>query len=81
MRDAGFERVEVTEVSIEYRFADWEDYRRLVTSLAASLRETLTPLDAETRAEIDAGARRRLDGFRDGDGYLVPGLALVTSAS
>ena len=81
VRDAGFERVEVTEVSIEYRFADWEDYSRLVTSLAASLRETLTPLDAETRAEIDAGARRRLDGFRDGDGYLVPGLALVTSAS
>ena len=35
----------------------WEDYRRVVTSLAASLRETLAGLDEATRAEVDEATR------------------------
>jgi SAM-dependent methyltransferase len=81
VRDAGFESVGVEEVPIEYRLASWHDYSRLVTSLAASLRETLTPLDAATREEIDTAARHRIDGYRAGEGYALPGVALVTSAS
>jgi ubiquinone/menaquinone biosynthesis C-methylase UbiE len=81
VRGAGFDRVETHEVPIEYRFESWEAYSRLVTNLAASLRATLQPLDAGTRASIDTAARARLEPFRADEGYVVPGLALVTSAA
>jgi hypothetical protein len=52
-----------------------------MTSLAASLRELLSTLDDGTRAEVDSAAKARLDRFRgDDDGYVLPGLALVTGA-
>jgi SAM-dependent methyltransferase len=78
---AGFEDVSVVEVPIEYRFEGWADYRHAITSLAASLRELLATLDERTRAEIDAAARSRLERFRGDDGYVLPGVALVTRAS
>jgi SAM-dependent methyltransferase len=81
VRSAGFANVAVAEVAIEYRFAGWDDYRRVVTSLAASLRELLSTLDARIRTEVDAAARDRLERFRTEDGYVLPGVALVTSAS
>ena len=81
MRKAGFDDVSVDEVGVEYRFGSWDDYRHAITSLAASLRELLSTLDDRTRAEIDAAARARLERFRTGDGYLLPGLALVTRAT
>jgi SAM-dependent methyltransferase len=80
VRAAGFDDVAVTAVPVEYRFGSWDEYKGLVTSLAASLRETLDPLDAATRTEIDEGARARIERFRTEDGYVLPGLALVTGA-
>lgn len=81
VRSAGFAEVDVKEVPVEYRFGSWDDYRRVVTSLAAALRATLEGLDAGVRAEIDAAARARLDPFRNDAGYLIPGVALVARAS
>jgi SAM-dependent methyltransferase len=80
VRAAGFREVAVAEVGVEYRFEGWADYRRVITSLAASLRETLAGLDQGTRAEIDEAARARLGRFLTPDGYVLPGVALVTSA-
>jgi SAM-dependent methyltransferase len=80
VRSAGFAEVVVQEVEVEYRFSDWEEYRRVVTSLAASLRTVLADLDDETRAEVDAAARRRIEPFRTEEGLVLPGVALVTSA-
>jgi len=80
VRGAGFEHVAVEEVAVEYRFPSWDEYRRVITSLAASLRETLAGFDDETRAEIDAAARARLDRFETGGGYVLPGVALATAA-
>ena len=80
VRSAGFADVAVEEVPVEYRFPSWDEYRRVITSLAASLRQTLAELDDETRAEVDEAARARLEPFRSGDGYVLPGVALVTSA-
>jgi SAM-dependent methyltransferase len=48
--EAGFTGVTVEEVAVEYRFADWGEYHRVITSLAAALRETLASLDEGTRA-------------------------------
>ena len=80
VRGAGFAEAAVEEVAVEYRFAAWADYRRVMTSLAASLRETLSGLDDATRAEIDEAARIRLDPYAGSDGYVLPGVALVTRA-
>ena len=80
-RAAGFAGVDVEEVAIEFRFADWEDYRRVVTSLAASLRQTLARLDEATRAEVDEATRARFEPFAAGSGYKLPGVALVARAS
>ena len=80
VRAAGFADVGVEEVTIEFRFSGWEDYRHVVTSLAASLRATLAGLDELTRAEVDAATRARLDPFAVDSGYVLPGVALVARA-
>jgi SAM-dependent methyltransferase len=80
VRDAGFEDVSVREVPVRFEAGSWEEYRRIVTSLAASMREALDRLDPGTRAEVDQAARLRLEPFRDGGGYAVPGVALVARA-
>ena len=80
VRSAGFSAASVEEVGVEFRVESWSDYRRVVTSLAASLRATLEQLDEGTRAEIDDAARVRIERFRSQDGYVLPGVALVTSA-
>ena len=80
-RAAGFTDIDVEEVAIEFGFADWEDYRRIVTALAASLRETLAGLDEATRAEVDDATRARFEPFATADGYMLPGVALVARAS
>jgi SAM-dependent methyltransferase len=80
-RAAGFTDVDVEEVAIEFHFADWNEYRRVITSLAASLRETLAGLDEPTRAEVDEAARARFEHFATASGYTLPGVALVARAS
>jgi SAM-dependent methyltransferase len=80
VRGAGFEQVEIREVRVEARYGDWEDYRRVMTSLAVSLREVLARLDEATRTEVDEAARARIERYRDGEGYALPGVALVTTA-
>jgi SAM-dependent methyltransferase len=80
VRSAGFEDVTIEEVPLEYRFPSWDEYRRVMISLAASLRVTLAELDEELRADVDAAARDRLDRFLTPEGYVLPGVALVTSA-
>ena len=80
VRAAGFDEVATEEVPVEYRFPDWDEYRRVITSLAALLRQTLAELEEDVRAEIDAAARSRLERFRTPEGYVLPGVALVTSA-
>ena len=80
-RAAGFTDVDVEEVAIEFRFADWDHYRRVVTSLAASLRQTLAGLDEATRADVDEATRARVEPFATASGYVLPGVALVARLS
>jgi SAM-dependent methyltransferase len=80
VRGAGFEDVRVEEVSLEYRFPSWDEYRRVMNSLASALRVTLAELEEDLRAEVDAAARERLERFLTREGYVLPGVALVTSA-
>jgi SAM-dependent methyltransferase len=80
VRPAGFEHVATGEIPVEYTFPSWEEYSRVMNSLAAALRVTLAGLEPGTRAEVDAAARARLERFRTGAGYVLPGVALVTTA-
>ena len=80
VRAAGFDEVSVTEVPVAFAAASWEEYRRIVSSLAAMMREVLEPLDDEARAEVDEAAKARIEPYRSGDGYDLPGLSLVTTA-
>lgn len=80
VRAAGFSEVAVEQVEVVSRFESWSDYRRVITNLAASLRATLEQLEESTRAEIDDAARARIESFYGPHGYVLPGLALVTSA-
>ena len=81
IRAAGFAEFAVVEVPLEFRFSDWADYRRVVTALGASLRELLSSLDDAVRDEVDTAARARLERFHTDQGYALPGVALVTTAS
>ena len=81
VRGAGFDDVSVAEVPVAFRTASWEEYRRIVSSLAAVMREVLERLDPEARAEVDEAAKARIEPFRSGAGYVLPGLSLVTTAS
>ena len=65
---------------VVFRAADWREYRRIVSALAAVMREVLERLDDESRAEVDEAAKARLEPFRAGEGYVLPGLTLVTTA-
>jgi SAM-dependent methyltransferase len=80
VRAAGFDEVSVTEVPVVFRAASWTEYRRIVSSLAASMREVLDALDDSTRAEVDEAARGRIEPYRSGEGYELPGVTLVTTA-
>jgi ubiquinone/menaquinone biosynthesis C-methylase UbiE len=81
VRGAGFDVLSVEEVPVVFRAAGWEEYRRIVSALAASMREVLERLDDDARAEVDEAAKARLEPFRSVEGYVLPGVSLVTSAS
>ncbi|HUQ22763.1 MAG TPA: class I SAM-dependent methyltransferase [Gaiellaceae bacterium] len=80
VRAAGFDELSIIEVPVVFRAAGWAEYRRVVSALAAVMREVLERLDAKERAEVDERAKARLQPFRSDNGYALPGLALVTTA-
>ena len=80
VRGGGFTEVSTSEVPVLFPASDWETYRRIVSSLAATMRTVLEGLDEEERAEVDEAAKARIEPYRIGDGYSLPGVALVTTA-
>jgi SAM-dependent methyltransferase len=80
VRGAGFDELSVGEVPVVFDAASWAEYRRVVSALAAMMREVLERLDDQARAEVDEAAKARLEPFRSGEGYVLPGLTLVTTA-
>jgi SAM-dependent methyltransferase len=77
---AGFDDVSVRRVEVEARFESWEAYVDHHTTMSTMLREALDGVAAGEREEIEEAARARLEPYRTADGYVLPGLSLVTSA-
>lgn len=80
VRGAGFDELSIAEVPVVFRAESWEDYRGFVSALAASMRQVLEGLDERERAEVDEAAKARIEPYRTGEGYVLPGVTLVTSA-
>jgi SAM-dependent methyltransferase len=77
---AGFRTVAVEEVRVEFHVSSWEEYVRVQTTIATSLREALAALGDAERSEVEAEAKARFERHRGSAGYLLPGVALVTAA-
>ncbi len=80
VRDAGFAEVSVREVEVTARVRDWADYVGHHTTMSTMLREALESVDAAERAAIEDESRARIEPFRAGEGYVLPGVSLVTGA-
>jgi SAM-dependent methyltransferase len=81
VRAAGFDDVVVREVEVAARFRSWEDYVQSQTTLSTVLREALSSVDAAEREEIEKASRARAEPYRQDDGYVLPGVALVARAA
>jgi 4-hydroxy-tetrahydrodipicolinate reductase len=86
-RDADFASVEealsATEADVLVDYTSAAAVRAHVdAALAAGLHVVVgsSGLTGGDYAEIDAAARARLERFRGEDGYVIPGVALVTAA-
>lgn len=80
LRRAGFDEIAIREVEVTARFSDWDDYLAHHTTMSTLLREALDSVDATMRADIEAAARARIEPYRSGEGYVLPGVTLVTAA-
>jgi len=78
--DGGFTDVEVTEVEVPWRGADFDEWWRRTTALAGPVAKLLEAQPAETVEEIQATARRTLERYETADGLEIPGVTLVGSA-
>ena len=78
---AGFEHVEHQSVDVPYAFADGHELWRWVTEVAGPVSLTLAQLEADEVATLRAEIERRAAAFAVGEGYSLPGRALVFAAS
>jgi SAM-dependent methyltransferase len=79
LHDAGFEHVRLGEVPVRFRFADIEEYIRMLVDTAGPIALVLRTL--EDLGPIREDAQQALEAFRAADGYDVPGVALCAVAS
>jgi ubiquinone/menaquinone biosynthesis C-methylase UbiE len=75
-----FDDVQVEAIPVEFRYGSFDEYRRVMTNLGATLRKTLAGLDEGTRKEVEAEAEATLEPFARNGGYAVPGVSLVAAA-
>ena len=71
---AGFEDPQIDEVSIEWRFEDFDDYWRFVCELAGGLAMVIATLSDDDRGAVRETIRTEAEPYHVGDGYRMPGL-------
>ncbi len=77
---AGFRTPTATQVALAYRLRDPDDLWSLVSEFSGPVSLALREQDPPDRASIRAEIERRAEDYRDGDGYALPGLAIVFTA-
>lgn len=78
---AGFERPELAEVDVTWRYDSFEDYVGVLRQLSRDTQARLEELDEPTRDRVLDAARQQLEPYTDGTGYAIGGVSLVVSAS
>jgi SAM-dependent methyltransferase len=81
LKSTGFAVDTVSEVPLSYRLSDPDDLWSMVSKFAGPVSLAVARQDAATRSDIRARIEQRAADFRAGDGYALPGLALVFSAT
>ena len=81
IESAGFAAAGVQEVPLSYQLSDPDDLWSMVSEFAGPISLALGKQDASVRAEIRAEIELRAEAFRAGNGYALPGLALVFTAT
>ena len=76
VREAGFDSVEMDEVEVHWTFASFDELWRVFTSLSSMTAAALRRLESGKVDELRAEAERRCQPYRDGDGYVLPGVSL-----
>jgi SAM-dependent methyltransferase len=77
----GLAGVQVEEVPVELRFADSEAYADHVTRMAGPLAAAIGAAPQETQQRVRATAATLVSRWLTAEGVVVPGLALVASAT
>ncbi|GAC1610969.1 MAG: hypothetical protein NVS3B26_20820 [Mycobacteriales bacterium] len=80
-REAGFGDVEVRGIPIVAHYESADEHYGSVESLAGPLHHALSNATPDQRAAVRASATSLIEPYRVGDGYEVPGQALLLRAS
>jgi SAM-dependent methyltransferase len=73
----GFHNVDVTEVAVPMRVGSFDDWWRMVPSLAGPVAGLLASLPDDMTTTIRGNAEAALRPFANDTGYAIPGLSLV----
>ncbi len=77
---AGFTDPSAAQVPLSYRLRDADDLWSLVSEFSGPVSLALRTQEPPARAAIRTEIERRAADYRDGEGYALPGLALVFTA-
>jgi SAM-dependent methyltransferase len=80
LSDGGFADVEIRDVEVPWRGADFEEWWRRTTALAGPVAKLLEAQPTEAVDAIRAHAREALSQYETADGLEIPGLTLVGTA-
>ncbi len=81
LASAGFQGVETEEMEVHWRFEDFAGFWTFLTELAGGIAVFLRTLSNPERDELRRVVEKAIEGFRDGQGYELPGVALNVAAS
>jgi ubiquinone/menaquinone biosynthesis C-methylase UbiE len=80
--EAGFSEPQIEEVTVTWRFEDFEAFWRFQTQLAGGVALTLSTLSSAEGAEVYATMEHEASAYRDAAGaYAFPGMVLNAVAS
>jgi ubiquinone/menaquinone biosynthesis C-methylase UbiE len=79
LSEAGFSNVQVSEDTHRFHHADLDAYWR--AARGTGMRRNIDALDAEQAARVRAALAEHLERYRQADGYHVPAVALIGTAS
>jgi hypothetical protein len=73
---AGFEHLELSEVTMAWRFDGFDEFWSYTTELAGAISQVLAQLDPRELAEVRSDTQSGLERYKTGSGYDLPGACI-----